>query len=120
MAGHLDNSRAASAAFHEMLVMRCRVDGAEFPDALRVSVTESINRLIFVSDDSQGAIGRQYVQEVLLGLVKILIFVNNHMVEPLYLWAGRIIPEVPESLWNKFANQHRIVETKPVKRSEER
>ena len=87
----------------------------EIGDAFWMGVLEGVDRLVLVADDREPRIFRNQLNELLLGCIQVLVFVDKDVRERRALGAGRVVPHIAERLWDKLADQHRIVEPQPIK-----
>src|SRR6516165_5759861 len=83
-------------------------------NALRVSVSEAVDRLIHISNDCHGSISSQETYQLLLRPVEVLIFIHDDMVEAVSRLASWIVPKVSKRLRDQLANEHRFVKSQPT------
>ncbi len=75
-----------------------------FNDAFRMGVPETVDRLIFVTNDRNCTRARNRVDEFLIGAIEILVFIDEDVVKAGNVWMGRILRNKIEGKWNDFAN----------------
>jgi hypothetical protein len=71
---------SAAATFIEMVVFYCVVPIRKINDSLRMCMSKSVDRLINVSNDGEGTIPSQDIQQLLLGSIQILILIHDDIV----------------------------------------
>ena len=75
---------------------------------------EPIDRLVFISDDADVSIAGENVNYALLGLVQILVLVNEHVFVSRLIHELRMRLEVPIEERNHFTDEHPLVELEPL------
>jgi hypothetical protein len=93
-----NHAARASPALIKKMVVCASVTVVEFLDAVWVSIAKTVNRLVYISDDTKRARFREVVDEYLLRLIQILILVNEYMVERINCGTCRVVANEVQGL----------------------
>ncbi|HEX7490884.1 MAG TPA: hypothetical protein VF337_04175 [Candidatus Limnocylindrales bacterium] len=78
---------------------------------------EAVYGLVWITDHSGTALVRKQIDQDLLGLVEILVFVYQDVIKSAAFGRRRICSEKPEGFGNQLPDQHRFVESQPRQQS---
>ena len=111
--GDGNNTRGTTVAVQERVIGAARMCPGEGSDSLGVCMLETVERLVIVAYDAERRTRAQQIDNSLLGLVEILVFIDQHVVKKRTLRSGRIIAQIAIKLRDDFADQHAFVESQP-------
>ena len=83
--GHRHDAVRTSTALIKACLLRIRMRAGKLHNAFGVGMLERVDRLILVAHDHEVAVGKK-IDEVLLGAVKVLVFVHQQVVEHAAEW----------------------------------
>ena len=111
---HFNYESWAPTTLAEFLVVSVAMQLAEFSDPLGVSMFERVDRLVLVANHRQIPGLSQQIQQNLFRPIKVLVLINEDVVELAPVERRGVVSQIPQALGDEFADEHRLVEPKPL------